>query len=124
MAITKGPLSPRPEVQAARAENQKKADIANMQPLASRAWQLWQQVRQQKPLVQCITNFVSMVRPANSSASVIYVMLILVFDCHADIFFCALQDIMANVLLAAGASPAMVSLHNVIIQFHFMRLRV
>ncbi|KAK9833621.1 hypothetical protein WJX74_000869 [Apatococcus lobatus] len=42
----------------------------------TRAWELWQKVRHQKPLVQCITNFVSM-------------------------------DIMANTLLAAGASPAM-----------------
>nr|ADI46896.1 THI10f [Volvox carteri f. nagariensis] len=39
-------------------------------------WQLWQAVRAKRPLVHCITNFVSM-------------------------------DIMANVLLAAGCSPAM-----------------
>lgn len=38
----------------------------------------WAQLREAKPLVQCITNFVSM-------------------------------DLMANCLLAAGASPAMVS---------------
>ncbi|KAI8465436.1 MAG: hydroxyethylthiazole kinase [Monoraphidium minutum] len=42
----------------------------------AQVWSLWQRVREQGPLVQCITNFVSM-------------------------------DIMANVLLAAGASPAM-----------------
>ena len=41
------------------------------------AWDLWQTVRAQNPLVQCITNFPS-------------------------------QDLMANVLLASGASPAMV----------------
>ncbi|RWW43128.1 hypothetical protein BHE74_00051245 [Ensete ventricosum] len=42
-----------------------------------RAWELLERVRARAPLVQCITNFVSM-------------------------------DLMANVLLAAGASPAMV----------------
>ncbi|OWM73979.1 hydroxyethylthiazole kinase [Punica granatum] len=41
------------------------------------AWSLLSRVRQQSPLVQCITNFVSM-------------------------------DLMANVLLSAGASPAMI----------------
>lgn len=123
MAITKGILQSR-EAQAARAENQEKADIANMHPLASRAWQLWQRVRQQKPLVQCITNFVSMVRPGNSSASVTSIMHRHTFCCHLEILFIALQDIMANVLLAAGASPAMVSLQNVVIQLPFMRLRV
>ncbi|GMH39913.1 hypothetical protein BSKO_07817 [Bryopsis sp. KO-2023] len=41
------------------------------------AWELWSRVRQTSPLIQCITNYVSM-------------------------------DIMANVLLAAGCSPAMV----------------
>lgn len=40
-------------------------------------WDLWQQMRSAQPLVQCITNYVSM-------------------------------DLMANTLLAAGASPAMV----------------
>ena len=44
---------------------------------AASAWQMWQTVRRNNPLIHCITNFVSM-------------------------------DIMANVLLAAGASPAMV----------------
>lgn len=42
-----------------------------------RAWELLERVRSRAPLVQCITNFVSM-------------------------------DLMANALLAAGASPAMV----------------
>lgn len=41
-----------------------------------RAWELLEKLRSQAPLIQCITNFVSM-------------------------------DLMANVLLAAGASPAM-----------------
>lgn len=49
---------------------------ASLAPTAASAWQLWQRTREQRPLVQCITNFVSM-------------------------------DIMANVLLAAGCSPAM-----------------
>ena len=40
-------------------------------------WELWQDMRAAQPLVQCITNYVSM-------------------------------DLMANTLLAAGASPAMV----------------
>ncbi|WOK94925.1 hydroxyethylthiazole kinase [Canna indica] len=48
-----------------------------------RAWDLLEKVRARAPLVQCITNFVSM-------------------------------DLMANTLLAAGASPAMVhSLHEI-----------
>lgn len=44
---------------------------------AHRVWALYQQIRATNPLVQCITNYVSM-------------------------------DIMANALLAIGASPAMV----------------
>ncbi|KAJ9154053.1 hypothetical protein P3X46_027431 [Hevea brasiliensis] len=44
---------------------------------ASRAWNLLSKLRDQSPLVQCITNFVSM-------------------------------DLMANTLLSAGASPAMI----------------
>ena len=43
--------------------------LAEMDPLAIRAWDIWQKVRQQKPLVQCITNFVSMVRAGNSLVS-------------------------------------------------------
>ena len=45
--------------------------------MASEWWSAWAAVRERRPLVQCITNFVSM-------------------------------DIMANALLAAGASPARV----------------
>ncbi len=48
-----------------------------LKPTAESCWELWQAVRAKRPLVHCITNFVSM-------------------------------DIMANVLLAAGCSPAMV----------------
>nr|BCL66148.1 hydroxyethylthiazole kinase [Volvox reticuliferus]BCL66216.1 hydroxyethylthiazole kinase [Volvox reticuliferus] len=47
-----------------------------LEATALSCWQLWQAVRTKRPLVHCITNFVSM-------------------------------DIMANVLLAAGCSPAM-----------------
>lgn len=50
------------------------AESLNWGPLA---WSLLSRVRQQSPLIQCITNFVSM-------------------------------DLVANVLLSAGASPAMV----------------
>ena len=54
----------------AEAEAQRLAQrLADMDPLAIRAWDLWQKVRQQKPLVQCITNFVSMVRARNGLAS-------------------------------------------------------
>lgn len=42
-------------------------------------WELWKRMQAAQPLVQCITNYVSM-------------------------------DLMANTLLAAGASPAMVSI--------------
>ncbi|PNW81666.1 hypothetical protein CHLRE_06g255350v5 [Chlamydomonas reinhardtii] len=48
----------------------------DLKPSAESCWELWQAVRAKRPLVHCITNFVSM-------------------------------DIMANVLLAAGCSPAM-----------------
>eukprot|EP00884_Botryococcus_braunii_P005549 jgi/Botrbrau1/14996/Bobra.0018s0096.1 len=44
---------------------------------SSSAWEVLRHVREKKPLIQCITNFVSM-------------------------------DLMANTLLAVGASPAMV----------------
>lgn len=44
-------------------------------------WELWQRMRAAHPVVQCITNYVSM-------------------------------DLMANTLLAAGASPAMVRMHE------------
>lgn len=50
---------------------------------AERADETWDRVRRAKPLVHCITNYVSM-------------------------------DIMANTLLAVGASPAMVRLHAVV----------
>ena len=52
--------------------------MAAMKATSECGWELWQKVRSEKPLIQCITNFVSM-------------------------------DFMANTLLAAGASPAMVS---------------
>jgi hypothetical protein len=54
------------------------AAMTNLKVDSESCWALWQDVRKAGPLVQCITNFVSM-------------------------------DIMANVLLAAGCSPAMVS---------------
>lgn len=47
---------------------------------STQAWELYQNMRKCNPLVQCITNYVSM-------------------------------DIMANILLASGASPAM--LHGI-----------
>ncbi|GLC63144.1 hypothetical protein PLESTB_001986200 [Pleodorina starrii] len=51
-------------------------DQLQLEATSESCWQLWQAVRAKRPLVHCITNFVSM-------------------------------DIMANVLLAAGCSPAM-----------------
>lgn len=55
---------------------------AGTQNNASDACAAWKNVKAQRPLVQCITNFVSM-------------------------------DLLANTLLAAGASPAMVRFHAV-----------
>nr|BCL66079.1 hydroxyethylthiazole kinase [Volvox africanus] len=52
-------------------------DLLQLEATPMSCWQLWQAVRSKRPLVHCITNFVSM-------------------------------DFMANVLLAAGCSPAMV----------------
>ncbi len=53
------------------------SDAVALDATSESCWALWQRVRAQRPLIHCITNFVSM-------------------------------DIMANVLLAAGCSPAMV----------------
>ena len=55
-------------------------DVAKTTEWPQKAWKLLSQVRSQSPLIQCITNFVSM-------------------------------DLMANTLLSAGASPAM--LHSI-----------
>ena len=66
-----------------------------------RVWDLWQVVRQERPLVQCITNYVSMASPVVLSAG---------SGCteHEPEALRCWQDIMANSLLAAGCSPAMV----------------
>lgn len=65
-----------------------------------RIWKLWQHVRKHKPLIQCITNYVSTVcAPELAGHSLA--------QRGVDKWMCW-QDIMANVLLAAGASPAMV----------------
>ena len=70
-----------------------------------KAWDLWQMVRQQNPLVQCITNFVSMVRCLTGTCLTLAVFR----PASGAEQWRAVQDLMANVLLASGASPAMVS---------------
>lgn len=59
------------------AEKQREQEANRSGELGQQAWTQLEKLRQEAPLVQCITNFVSM-------------------------------DIMANVLLSAGASPAMI----------------
>ena len=85
---------------------------------AESLWGLCEAVRSSNPLIQCITNFVSMVSPVYTYmlACVLCVPQAVVpsgtFGFVFKIFSVVRQDIMANTLLAIGASPAMVGIRN------------